>query len=69
MNQSHLPTQRPSKDYCIREDSPSPPASSNYSSMRLCSTNQRQVCISPRPIVLQGSALKDCHPWIPPFCS
>ncbi|KAK5601684.1 hypothetical protein CRENBAI_022078, partial [Crenichthys baileyi] len=29
------------------EDSPSPPALSNYSSMRLCSTNQRQVCISP----------------------
>ncbi|MEQ2284804.1 hypothetical protein AMECASPLE_025289 [Ameca splendens] len=25
------------------EDSPSPPASSIYSSMRLCSTNQRQV--------------------------
>ncbi|MED6262873.1 hypothetical protein ATANTOWER_028210 [Ataeniobius toweri] len=29
------------------EDSPSPPASSNYSSMRLCSINQLQVCISP----------------------
>ncbi|MEQ2248579.1 hypothetical protein ILYODFUR_020493 [Ilyodon furcidens] len=34
------------------EDSPSPPASSNYSSMLLCSTNQRQVCISSRPIIL-----------------
>ncbi|MEQ2281451.1 hypothetical protein AMECASPLE_030463 [Ameca splendens] len=51
------------------EDAPSPPASSNYSSMRLCSTNQRQVCISPWPITLQGSALKHLHPWIPPFCS
>ncbi|MEQ2288029.1 hypothetical protein AMECASPLE_018773 [Ameca splendens] len=29
------------------EDSPSTPASSKYSSMRLCSTKQHQVCISP----------------------
>ncbi|MEQ2246035.1 hypothetical protein ILYODFUR_034171 [Ilyodon furcidens] len=51
------------------EDSPSPPALSNYSSMRLCSTNQRQVCISPWLIILQGSALKDLHPCNPQFCS
>ncbi|MED6231999.1 hypothetical protein ATANTOWER_017324 [Ataeniobius toweri] len=51
------------------ENSQSPPAPSNYSSMRLCSTNQRQVRISPRPIILQGSALKDLHPWNPPFAS
>ncbi|MED6252808.1 hypothetical protein ATANTOWER_017367 [Ataeniobius toweri] len=44
------------------EKSPLPPASSNYSSMQLCSTNQRQVCISPWSIILQGSALKDLHP-------
>ncbi|MEQ2288856.1 hypothetical protein AMECASPLE_027137 [Ameca splendens] len=51
------------------EKSQSPPASCNYSSMRLCSTNQRQVRISPRPIILQGCALKDLHPWNPPFAS
>ncbi|MED6252228.1 hypothetical protein ATANTOWER_008731 [Ataeniobius toweri] len=48
------------------EDSPSCPALSNYSSKRLCSTNQCQVLISPWPIILQGSALKDLHPS-PPF--
>ncbi|MEQ2291056.1 hypothetical protein AMECASPLE_009476 [Ameca splendens] len=50
------------------EDSPSPLASSNYS-MWLCSTNQCQVRISPRPIIIQGSALKDLHPCNPPFFS
>ncbi|MEQ2248280.1 hypothetical protein ILYODFUR_017605 [Ilyodon furcidens] len=30
------------------ENSPLPPALSDYSSMRLCSTNQRQVRISPK---------------------
>ncbi|KAK5621001.1 hypothetical protein CRENBAI_015651 [Crenichthys baileyi] len=41
------------------EDSPSPPASSDYSSMRLCSTNQRQVNfdVQPRHVRLQSDDL------------
>ncbi|KAK5602928.1 hypothetical protein CRENBAI_019539 [Crenichthys baileyi] len=27
-------------------------------------TNQRQVCIPPQPITVQGFAFKDLHPWI-----
>ncbi|MEQ2281326.1 hypothetical protein AMECASPLE_029056 [Ameca splendens] len=41
------------------EDSPSPPASSKYSSMRLCSTNQHQVCTSSFDVFFYSS-----HPSI-----